>query len=324
MFSAALIKKTIELQTTLQSFVVAYSGGLDSHVLLHVMSEIKKNDPKINVRAIHINHQVSRESHHWAVHCKKIGDALSIPIHVENIVLNLKTGDSFEENAREARYAALRKHIDKNSVLLTAHHLNDQAETFLLQALRGAGSKGLSAMPMKKKWGEGLLIRPLLYFSRDVLEAYARDHHLKWIEDDSNADTRFRRNFLRHEIFPLLKKQYPAVMNNFARSSRLVAAQEKIISEMIKVEFEKIKTNDLQKINLKMLRTFSDEKQKLLLREWFRENNQRMPNEKHLKQIQKDVIYAAPDSHPIFSLAGMTIKRDRLFLYMTSVYSNSE
>ena len=292
-----------------RSIIIAYSGGLDSHVLLHLVSSLRNNNPGLTIQAVHVNHQLSPKSDQWALHCQKICDDLKIPVFIEKITLNLKPGDSVEEEARRVRYDALKKYIQKDRVLFTAHNLNDQAETFLLQALRGAGPKGLSAMPLKKKFGESFLIRPLLSFSRDELEHYARENQLQWIEDDSNVDPRFRRNFLRHEIFPLLKKQCPAVMQNFSRSARMCAEHEKIMAEWMQNDFEKIKTDDVSKIDLKKLRTFSSEKQRLLLREWFAQNHFRMPNEKHLKQIQKDVIHAAPDAHPVFRLGQIELVR---------------
>ena len=298
------------------SFVIAYSGGLDSHVLLHTMFVLRTQQPAMTIQAVHINHQLNAESSRWATHCQSVCDALTIPIHIEKITLNLEPGDSLEEKAREARYAILKKYTDKNSVLLTAHHLNDQAETFLLQALRGAGSKGLSAMPVKKTWGASFLIRPLLNISRDALEKYANDHRLQWIEDDSNTDPRFRRNFLRHEVFPLLKKQCPAVMENFARCAQLMADNEKIISDVINLDFEIIQTDDIGKIDLKKLQEFSEQKQKLLLRHWFSHNKLRMPSAKHLAQILQDVVQAGPQAKPLFSVEKYTIKRDRRFLYL--------
>ena len=151
-----------------RNFIIAYSGGLDSHVLLHCLFELRKKNSQINIRAIHVNHQLNPLSDHWANHCQAICDELWIPMVVEKITIHLKPGDSLEENARQARYTILEKYIDKTSVLLTAHHLNDQAETFLLQALRGAGPKGLSSMPVKKKLGRGFLIRPLSNYSREI------------------------------------------------------------------------------------------------------------------------------------------------------------
>ncbi|MCX7124384.1 MAG: tRNA lysidine(34) synthetase TilS [Gammaproteobacteria bacterium] len=252
-----------------RNFIIAYSGGVDSHVLLHTFSELKKQNSDMAIQAVHVNHQLNPLSNNWALHCEKTCNALNIPITIEKITIDLKPGDSLEEKAREARYAILQKHIYKNSVLLTAHNANDQAETFLLQALRGAGPKGLSAMPLRKKFGDSFLIRPLLNASRDEIEKYALENNLKWIEDDSNIDTKFNRNYLRHEIFPILKKRFPAVMENFSRSSRLIANHENIISELIEKEFEMVKTDDIQKIDLKKLLEFPSEKQKLLLRQWF-------------------------------------------------------
>ncbi|MCX7120657.1 MAG: tRNA lysidine(34) synthetase TilS [Gammaproteobacteria bacterium] len=304
--------------TDQRNFVIAYSGGLDSHVLLHTMFKLKKSHPEINVQAVHVNHQLNPLSNNWEKHCAEICDALNIPIKIEKINIDLKPGDSLEEQARNARYAILQQHIDKNSVLLTAHNANDQAETFLLQALRGAGPKGLSAMPIKKKLGEGFLIRPLLHFTRDDLESYAKENNLKWIEDDSNVDIKFNRNYLRHEIFPVLKKRFPAVMENFSRSSRLMAEQEAIIADIAKDDLKTVQKRGREPsrdfcdaLDLKQLLLLSESRQRLVLREWFRQNNLRMPNEKHLKQIQKDVLNAAPDAHPVFQLGDLVLLRER-------------
>ena len=324
------------------------------------MSELKKQNPEINIQAIHVNHQLNPLSINWEKHCEKTCAELNIPIIIERININLKAGDSLEEQARNTRYEVLQKHLDKNSVLLTAHNANDQAETFLLQALRGAGPKGLSAMPIKKKLGDSFLIRPLLHFTREKLEKYAKENNLKWIEDDSNTDIKFNRNYLRHEIFPILKKRFPAVMENFSRSARLMAEQEKIIADIARDDYQKIVETRFIKIaqkrgrkpacdfkiaqkrgrkpacdfkiaqkrgrkpacdscdalDLKQLLLLSEPRQRLVLREWFRQNNLRMPNEKHLKQIQKDVLNAAPDAHPVFKLEEGVLMRKRGVLYL--------
>jgi tRNA(Ile)-lysidine synthase len=322
-FSVTALNSILNHLIPTSVFTIAYSGGLDSHVLLHAMAECQKKHPKVSIHVVHVNHQLNPQSDAWALHCQKICDELHLPIYIEKITLELKPGDSLEEKARQARYDVLKKYVKKETVLLTAHNLNDQAETFLLQALRGAGPKGLSAMPMQKHFSEGVLLRPLLSFSRDALEKYARENNLQWIEDDSNVDPRFRRNFLRHDIFPLLKKYYPAVMQNVSRSARLCAEHEEIVTAMIQQDFEFIKTEVISKIDLKKLKQFSDEKQRLLLREWFSRNHQRMPNEKHLKQIQKDVIHAAPDAHPLFCLESIRLRRHLNYLIMTCVESFS-
>ena len=299
--------------------VVADSGGVDSHVLLHALS-VETRLIASNITAVHVNHQINPKSNDWAAHCQKVCAELNIPIYVETINIELKPGDSLEEKAREARYDILKKYVDKNTAVLTAHNLNDQAETFLFQALRGAGTKGLSAMPMKKKLGEGFLVRPLLNTSRDDIEKYARDNHLQWIEDDSNVDTKFNRNFLRHDIFPVLKTRFPKCMENFARSARLMAEQEKIIADIAKDDLNacrdlSVETRSIvSSLSIKALRQFSPSRQRLILRQWFFENHLRMPNEKHLKQIQKDVLNAASDAHPRFRLGDIILVRESGFL----------
>ena len=307
----------LRAHTDANRFVIAYSGGLDSHVLLHVMSEIKKNHPAMILQAVHVNHQLNSAAEQWAMHCKKTAESLHISLMIETISIDFQKGDSLEENAREARYAVLQKHLE-NAVLLTAHHANDQAETFLLQALRGAGPKGLSAMPVKKKLGESVMIRPLLSFSRASLEQYATDNQLQWIEDDSNQDPRFRRNYLRHTVMPLLENTWPSVAENFSRSARLLAEHESLIEDIAREDFLRVVENasDVSVLNLKKLLLLSDMRQRLVLRVWFAENHLRMPNAKHIKQIQQDVLRAGMDAHPVFVLGKTRIVRKRGLLFI--------
>lgn len=312
MFTPAALQETLIQHASSTSFAIAYSGGLDSHVLLYAMHKLRQKNADITIQAIHVNHQLNPHAQAWALHCQQVCDALNIILHIETITVPLKPGDSLEEEARHARYHCLKKYVDKHTVLLTAHTVDDQAETFLLQALRGSGPKGLSAMPVVKSFDDSVLIRPLLSFSKGQLEQYAKDNRLIWIEDDSNVDPRFLRNFLRHVIFPELKKQCPSVAKNFARSARLMTEHEKIIAGITKEDFEKIKTDDIRKINLNVLRLFSPERQRLLLREWLSRNQLRVPNEKHLRQIQRDVINASCSAKPLFSLKNLTILRDRV------------
>ena len=317
-----LLKKFFDSRNETSRFVIAYSGGLDSHVLLHAASHGCNK-----VIAVHVNHQLNKHSNAWATHCQQTCADLNVDCHIETVALNLKPGDSVEEKARLMRYAALVKYIDKNSVLLTAHTLNDQAETFLLQALRGAGPKGLSAMPIQKKFGQGILYRPLLTCSRDEISAYATKHKLQWIEDESNQDTRFNRNFLRHTIFPALKARWPAVHENLARSAQLMGEYEKVISEIGEQDYQAIFQKQCEcvcecdhgaSLYLDPLLQLSDLRQRLVLREWLRIHQQRMPSKKQLAQIQKDVLGAQRDANPVFCLENSVIRRSREYLYLTN------
>lgn len=302
----------------IKEFIVAYSGGVDSHVLLHMLSICRHDTPHLNIKAVHIDHQLNPHSQQWTVHCQKICDDLHIPLFIETVSVDVQPGDSLEEQARLVRYEKLKKYVEKNSVLLTAHTLNDQAETFLLQALRGSGLKGLSAMPVQKKFGEGILLRPLLSISRHDILNYAKLHDLKWIEDESNVDPRFDRNFLRHEIFPLLAKRKPAVFKNFSRCARLLAEHEKMIVEITQADFEQVKTDDITKISGEKILHLSESRQRLVLRFWLLKNDIRSPSEKQLKHIQRDVLQARKDAHPVFTLNQFSIRRIRSALVLTN------
>lgn len=315
MFTIEKLQHILQTNTDKKKFVVAYSGGLDSHVLLHAMSQCVD----VSLIAVHVNHQLNLKADQWAAHCQAVCDALGVSLRIEKISIDLTRGESLEEKAREARYAVFKKFIDKDSVLLTAHHLDDQAETFLLQALRGSGLKGLSAMPAKKALGESVHVRPLLSFARADLQQYAVDHQLAWIDDESNADTRFDRNFLRHAIFPLLKKRFPAVMQNFSRSARWVAEAEMVIEADIENHFLTLVDwhGDLpHKLDFKKLQRFSLKQQRLLLRHWFHKNHLEYPTEKQLLQIEKDVLQSRADANPVFYLDEMSIRRFQHYLYL--------
>ena len=148
------------------SYLIAYSGGLDSHVLLHQMASFRSEDPTLQLRAIHVHHGLNKKADDWAAHCKKVCAELDIPFVLKNVTITQKNGDSVEALAREARYAVIAECLQADEVLLTAHTLDDQAETLLLQLLRGAGPKGMAAMPMQKPFANSLLVRPFLDSTR--------------------------------------------------------------------------------------------------------------------------------------------------------------
>lgn len=190
-------------------YLVAYSGGLDSHVLVHALAGLRA-ELRLPVRALHVHHGLQPQADDWVVHCEAVCRQLEIPLLVEQLDLAPGAGESIEAAARAARYAAIAKHLRRDEMLLTAQHRDDQAETLLLQLLRGAGLEGLSGMPGCRAWQGGWHARPLLDVDREALAVYARDHQLQWIEDPSNLDERFDRNYLRHRVMPLLRARWPS------------------------------------------------------------------------------------------------------------------
>ncbi len=202
------------------SILVGLSGGLDSSVLLHLLahSPLRSN----GLRAIHVHHGLHPHADAWTAHCEASCAALDIPLAVARVQV-VAAGDGPEAVARAARHAAFERELGDGEILALAHHRDDQAETFLLRALRGSGPDGLGAMRPWRAFGRGWLWRPLLAQSREALRGYAIAHELRWIEDPSNADERFDRNYLRQRVLPLLRERWPQADAAFARSAALAA-----------------------------------------------------------------------------------------------------
>jgi tRNA(Ile)-lysidine synthase len=203
------------------------SGGLDSVVLLHVL----KGLPEVELRAVHVHHGLSRNADAWASFCKRFCRRLGVPLKVKKVRVK-KSGKGLEAAAREARHAVFRE-VPADVVAL-AHHLDDQAETVLMNLLRGAGLRGASGMASQAPLGNKWLIRPLLAVPREAILAYARGHRLDWIEDESNADESLTRNFLRRRVGPLLAQKFPAWKQALARAARLASEKENLREEMLR------------------------------------------------------------------------------------------
>ena len=201
---------------------VAYSGGLDSTVLLHWLAA----QPAVRergLRAVHVHHGLQVQADHWAAHCRATCEALGLPLDVRRVRVAAEAGLGPEAAARQARRASFATVLQSGEWLALAQHRDDQAETFLLRALRASGPDGLAAMRPLAPFAAGLLWRPLLDTPRAALLAWAQAHGLRWIEDPSNADTALDRNFLRHRLLPLLRERWPQADAAFARSAALCA-----------------------------------------------------------------------------------------------------
>jgi tRNA(Ile)-lysidine synthetase-like protein len=201
---------------------IAYSGGADSHVLLHALCELRDSSPWA-VSAIHVNHGLHPQAAAWADHCLAVCERYGLACAVEHLKVRAIGTEGLEAAARRLRYATLARHIGPGEALLTAHHLNDQAETVLLQLLRGAGVRGLAGMRAVVDFSNGKLVRPLLEFTRAELLTYAQQQELRWIEDTSNRDLGRSRNFIRHQVLPLLEQRWPQAKRVIARAARHAA-----------------------------------------------------------------------------------------------------
>jgi len=293
---------------------VAYSGGMDSSVLLHAISRIM-GEIGHDVRAIHVNHHLSSSSDEWQQHCIDTCHKLGIPLSICEISLLQDKEKSPEELARQARYQAIYEHLDDGDVLLTAHHQDDQAETLLLQLFRGGGPRGAAAMTEYMRLPCGHLFRPLLSFNRRQLERYARTHHLHWVDDESNQDTGLERNYLRHEIFPLLRSHWPSVTQVLARDAGLFAEASGLLDELAALDYDRVQGVAPHTLSVTGLHTLSEARQRNVLRYWMRGLHLPAANAAHLRHIMTDVIHAAPDREPCVSWAGAEVRRYRDDLY---------
>jgi tRNA(Ile)-lysidine synthase len=202
-------------------WVVAYSGGVDSHVLLHQLVALSVDSNTPPVLAIHINHGLQVDAAQWQQHCESVCDNLSVDY--TSIVVNVDGNGGLEQSARDARYRAFEQYLQAGDVLFQGHHLDDQAETVLMRLLNGSGPKGLAGIPVQRIIGNAILARPLLKHTKEDILDYAQQQQLNWVEDTTNDDSRYDRNFLRNEILPLLAQRWPSVKRNLSRSGLLSA-----------------------------------------------------------------------------------------------------
>ena len=295
--------------------ILAYSGGLDSTVLLHQLAQDPLSHKKLY--AVHINHSLSPNADQWQEHCATVCAQLNVPFTAIKITIETKAGDSLEAVARDQRYAELAKFVTEGSALLTAQHQDDQAETILLQLFRGAGVKGLAAMPEQKPFGNGVLLRPLLNTSRAELLAYAQQYTLKWLEDESNQNLNFNRNYLRQTIMPLLKQRWPSITATLSRSSQHCAEAAELINELAKIDYELCQTDKSDHLSISNLNKLSRIRQKNVLRYWLQLNSIRAPNDKHVQKILDEVVAAKRGAEPLLCWEEVAIRRMDATLTLT-------
>ncbi|MGV8889496.1 MAG: tRNA lysidine(34) synthetase TilS [Pseudomonas sp.] len=290
---------------------IAFSGGLDSTVLLHLLAHLAKTESLPALNAIHVHHGLQAAADAWPDHCQSVCDALDVPLQVVRV--QVQPGASLERAARDARYAAFNEATQANEVLMTAQHRDDQAETLLFRMLRGAGVRGLSGMPRQRPLGKGQLLRPLLDVTRAELEAYAAEHRLNWIEDPSNQDRQFSRNYLRHQVFPVLTERWPQALATMVRSAAHLSEAQGLLDELAQIDLTDASTaNDfdwlgLPSLELAVLEKLSAARQRNALSHWL-EPLTRLPDSDHWSGWE-DLRDATGDARPIWRLADGELHR---------------
>ncbi|MEE8057442.1 MAG: tRNA lysidine(34) synthetase TilS [Pseudomonadales bacterium] len=305
--------KRLFLHLTARRWLVAYSGGVDSHVLLHLLVHCPQH-PLIEV--VHINHQLQAESGRWAEHCQQQVDLLGIPLH--SVAVDIKCGarESLEDKARQARYQVFESLLEPNDVLMLGHHLDDQVETLMLRLLRGSGSRGASAMPHTRPIGHGTLLRPLLDIPRSAIEYYAACKKLQWVEDASNQNSHFDRNFLRLELLPKMAERWPEYRQTLSRAAALNEESANLNAELAELDFHGLSLSpEDPSISLSALKELSVARQKNLLRYWLQTRGHPLPSAAQIQAVLDELVDARQDAEPLIEWSGVQIRRFKGELY---------
>lgn len=281
------------------------SGGMDSVVLLDLLAQLAPGHP-FQLDAIHVNHRISTNADDWAESCRTLCAARNIPLRMRTVHIADAATLGLEAAARRARYAEYAC-LDSDFIAL-AHHRDDQAETLLLQLLRGAGVKGLAAMPVLRKTGMApAYLRPLLDIDRSAIEAWARQHALQWVEDDSNQDTHFNRNFLRHTVLPLLAGRFPAWRATIARSAQNLAEAAELLDQL--AALDAADSIQQQRLDCARLVALPLPRARNLLRHFLALNHVPMPSQARLAAMLEQLTHAGADSQPCIRHASWELHR---------------
>jgi tRNA(Ile)-lysidine synthase len=290
---------------------VAYSGGLDSTVLLHLLQR-SGVQPLV---AVHVHHGLQPQADAWSEHCRRQAEAWAVPFRQCRVEVPAGDPAGPEAAARAARRGAFRSVMRAGDVLVTAHHREDQAETVLLRLMRGAGVDGLAAMREESTFGPGRQWRPLLAVPRSALRAYAEREGLRWVEDPHNADSRYARSWLRHAVVPLLRGRWPAVDEALARTAEHAADAAALLRGIAEADLAPLRVG--AGLRIAGLTELNEPRRRNALRVWMRERGiDDLPSTQAMASIEREVFAAAEDAQPRFVLGGRELQRYRGVLYL--------
>jgi tRNA(Ile)-lysidine synthase len=296
---------------------VALSGGPDSVALLAALAALPAPLP---LRALHVNHHLQAQADEWMRGCRRLARSLGVPLSVRHVAVPSGRGRSPEASAREVRRAAFLQALRPGEALLTAHHLDDQFETLLLMLMRGSGVHGLAAMPAVQRFGCGWLLRPLLDEPRTALASFVARRGLAHVLDESNADERFDRNFLRRRVTPLLGARWPGAARTAARSARLLGEARGLLDEIAQSDLVALTghagAEPPRSLDLAALAALSPARQRNALRGWLRGQGVRPPDEVHLERIRVELPRARRDAQPVVDWPDGEVRRFRGRLYL--------
>ncbi|HEY0961196.1 MAG TPA: tRNA lysidine(34) synthetase TilS [Pseudomonadales bacterium] len=320
---SGLIEACPEFQQA-SGIVVALSGGLDSTVLLHLLHDAcARQVIDAPLRAVHVNHVLQLDADSWQEHCRAVCASLGIEFEAVRSPVVPVRGESLEESARDVRHAVFENALSSGEVLTLAQHRDDQVETVLFRLLRGSGVAGLAGMPRIRSCGRGTMLRPLLDAGRSELHAYALAHRLSWIDDGSNADPRFDRNFLRNAVLPLMAERWPGLAGAVTRTAMLSAEAAELCDELAAGDLRSIVGPRPHQLELARLQSLSDVRQRNVVRHWLQgfcsQNSLASPTHEVLARSFTEVVAARPDAEPLLAWgeddAAAELRRHRGYLH---------
>lgn len=305
--------RTLNILSPSKPVTIALSGGVDSIVLADLAVKWGALNGQ-SIHAVHVNHGLSKNAERWTNFVEGFCKDRDINLRVVNVTLDRKNGESLEDIARKARHKALLEHSPEQSQIIFGHHLDDQLETMLIALKRGSGALRLAGMQkISEREDFKTFVRPLIETEKSAILAYAELEGLDWVEDESNEDSAFDRNFLRNEIIPLLKKRWPGMLSSTARSSRILRDEAQLLEDHAKTLLhESCKDGNLE---ISSLNQMSEEQRKLVIRYWIIGMGIVSPREDKVLMIYKEVALARPERNPQLRVEGGIIMRKKGYLY---------
>jgi tRNA(Ile)-lysidine synthase len=316
-FSAASLRAVLAAHTPPDAtgLVVALSGGADSANLLSAAASLKGSFRGFHVRAVHVDHGLQAAAPAFRKACAVLCEDFGIPLTVLSLVVHTPQGASIEAAARDARYAALAAELKPGECLLTAHHSKDQAETLLLQGLRGAGLKGMSAMPICRPLGQGWHLRPVLETAQHELLALGAHLSVAAVSDPMNEDVRFDRSYLRRQVWPLLELRWPAAAATLARAARHAGEAQELSDAWAAADVGKLRDGDA--LSVPGLRTLAPQARVNALRFWLAEFGVDAPPASRLTEALRQMLEAQPDHLPVVVWGDYAMRRYRQRIFLT-------
>ena len=293
-----------------RKLILAFSGGIDSSVLLDCILKIK-DKLGISIRTIHINHNLNNFSKHYQNHCKKIAEQKNI--RHDNYNVYVDNMNNLEEKCRELRYEELAKNCQKDEAIILGHHLDDQIETFLIRMFRGSSIKGMSSMNNITMMNNVILLRPLLNIKKDHIIAYSKKQSVSYIKDITNDDEKHDRNFIRKNLLPLIKKRWTSIEKNICNNISIFSIQNQFLNDQADILLENYSENNFERLCISKIKKLSYPAQVIIIHHWVFQQNQTILNLRQIQEILK-FLDTTNDKNPLFEFNNVSITKERDWL----------